>query len=151
LRDAYHLDYQHDLVPDMPIEPGDKTDEPIRTRGWTNWHQVFPARHRVVLSSVRARQALPSQHLDLASMLNIIFSDVRNQCYGESRWSRQIQRRFRNQALNTFFKYGVRASLSLLKSGRIKPPVLHHFPTLRQAETRRWSVVTCSPTPGLAS
>lgn len=24
------------LVPDMPIEPGDKTDEPIRTRGWTH-------------------------------------------------------------------------------------------------------------------
>src|ERR1019366_7675965 len=28
--------WQHEgLVPDMPIEPGEKTDEPIRTRGWT--------------------------------------------------------------------------------------------------------------------
>ena len=31
------------LVPDMPIEPGDKTDEPIRTRGWTHWHHLFGA------------------------------------------------------------------------------------------------------------
>ena len=31
------------LVPDMPIEPGDKTDEPIRTRGWTHWHHLFAA------------------------------------------------------------------------------------------------------------
>src|SRR5262249_46355412 len=29
------------LVPDMFIEPGDKTDEPIRTRGWTHWHHLF--------------------------------------------------------------------------------------------------------------
>lgn len=29
------------LVPDMAIEPGDKTDEPIRTRGWTYWHHLF--------------------------------------------------------------------------------------------------------------
>jgi putative DNA methylase len=31
------------LVPDMPIEPGEKTDEPIRTRGWTYWHHLFTA------------------------------------------------------------------------------------------------------------
>ena len=33
------------LVPDMLIEPGDKTDEPIRTRGWTYWHHLFAPRH----------------------------------------------------------------------------------------------------------
>src|SRR5207249_4701889 len=33
------------LVPDTPIEPGQKTDEPIRTRGWTYWHHLFGARH----------------------------------------------------------------------------------------------------------
>lgn len=32
------------LVPDMEIEPGDKTDEPIRTRGWTYWHHLFSLR-----------------------------------------------------------------------------------------------------------
>ena len=31
------------LVPDMQIEPGEKTDEPIRTRGWTHWHHLFGA------------------------------------------------------------------------------------------------------------
>lgn len=33
------------LVPDMAIEPGNKTDEPIRTRGWTHWHHLFNPRH----------------------------------------------------------------------------------------------------------
>jgi putative DNA methylase len=32
------------LVPDMPIEPGEKTEEPIRTRGWTYWHHLFSPR-----------------------------------------------------------------------------------------------------------
>ena len=32
------------LIPDMAIEPGDKTEEPIRARGWTYWHHLFNAR-----------------------------------------------------------------------------------------------------------
>ena len=32
------------LVPDMEIEPGKKTDDPIRTRGWTCWHHLFNPR-----------------------------------------------------------------------------------------------------------
>lgn len=31
-------------IPSRTIEPGDKTDEPIRTRGWTHWHQLFTPR-----------------------------------------------------------------------------------------------------------
>ncbi len=42
------------LVPDMAIEPGDKTDEPIRTRGWTYWHQLFYA--KAASAAVRAME-----------------------------------------------------------------------------------------------
>ena len=45
------------LVPDMPIEPGDKTDEPIRTRGWTYWLHLFPARHELLSNLVYGGQA----------------------------------------------------------------------------------------------
>src|SRR5207302_2041259 len=38
------------LAPDMPIEPGEKTDEPIRTRGWTHWHHLFAPRQLLVLA-----------------------------------------------------------------------------------------------------
>jgi hypothetical protein len=38
------------LVPDMPIAPGRKTDEPIRTRGWTHWHHMFTPRDLTLLS-----------------------------------------------------------------------------------------------------
>jgi len=31
-------------IPSRKIEPGHKTDEPIRTRGWTHWHHLFNPR-----------------------------------------------------------------------------------------------------------
>ena len=31
-------------VPEVKIEPGEKTDEPIRTRGWTHWSHLFSPR-----------------------------------------------------------------------------------------------------------
>jgi putative DNA methylase len=39
------------LVPDMAIESGDKTDEPIRTRGWMYWHHLFSPRDLLGLST----------------------------------------------------------------------------------------------------
>ena len=47
------------LIPDMEIEPGDKTDEPIRTRGWTYWHQLFGGRS--LLGIVVFRSMIASQ------------------------------------------------------------------------------------------
>ncbi|MFB1488424.1 MULTISPECIES: anti-phage-associated DUF1156 domain-containing protein [unclassified Thiocapsa] len=132
------------LVPDMAIEPGYNTDQPIRERGWTYWHQLFTARHLVVLSLVRTHQALPSQHLDLALMLNISSRMCRINATASQGGAVKYNDVFQNQALNTFFNYGIRGSLSLLKSGRIKPPVLHLGSMLQQAETQRCSVVTCS-------
>src|SRR5262249_9005581 len=41
------------FVPDSRIEPGDKTDELIRTRGWTYWHHLFTPRHLFVGARVR--------------------------------------------------------------------------------------------------
>ena len=32
-------------IPSGRIVTGDKTDEPIRTRGWTHWHHLFTPRH----------------------------------------------------------------------------------------------------------
>jgi adenine-specific DNA methylase len=36
-------------IPSRKIEPGPKTDEPIRTRGWTHWHHLF--NHRQLLTN----------------------------------------------------------------------------------------------------
>jgi adenine-specific DNA methylase len=43
------------LVPDTPIEPGDKTLEAIQTRGWTHWHHLFNPRHLLIGALIRRR------------------------------------------------------------------------------------------------
>lgn len=50
-----HKWQEEGLVPDMAIEPGAKTDEPIRTRGWRYWHQMFNARQIFMLKAIKKK------------------------------------------------------------------------------------------------
>ncbi|NNN15741.1 MAG: DUF1156 domain-containing protein, partial [Acidimicrobiaceae bacterium] len=92
-------------VPDMRIEPGDKTDEPIRTRGWTYWHHLFNPRQLLTA-------ALINQHSD--ARLKFGVAQVLNWNSRLSMWDIHVggggavQKTFINQALNTFYNYGTR-------------------------------------------
>lgn len=113
---------ENGLVPDMAIDPGDKTDEPIRTRGWMYWHQLFNARHLLLFAIIHAKQKqrgyLPHL-LDIASAIN-------RSCR-LSRWDSADRARegvkdvFNNQALNTLLNYGARAHSSLSKFAFLQP------------------------------
>lgn len=96
-------------IPDTRIEPGDKTDEPIRTRGWTHWHHLFNPRQLLVAGLVN-RDSDPRLKLMLAQMLN---SSARLTRWsvgdGEGR-SGGVKQVFDNQALNPLLNYGCRAA-----------------------------------------
>ncbi|MGH8589653.1 MAG: anti-phage-associated DUF1156 domain-containing protein [Gammaproteobacteria bacterium] len=104
---AKHLaEWQEDgWVPDMVIEPGEKTDEPIRTRGWTHWHHLFNPRQLLVAGLV-------NRFSD--ARLKFGLTQVLNWNSRLSRWNNAgggggiVQDTFYNQALNTFFNYGCR-------------------------------------------
>jgi putative DNA methylase len=115
------------LIPDMEIEPGDKTDDPIRTRGWTYWHHLFPPRH-LLLNAFCERHL---RHLNAGTSVGIAISLCRS-LDAESkltRWrsltrtpgttgglSEKIENVFYNQALNCFYNYGVRSAKNVLSS-----------------------------------
>lgn len=96
-------------IPDMRIEPGDKTDEPIRTRGWTHWHHLFNPRQLLIAGLVN-RYSDAKLKLRMAQMLN---SSARLTRWsigdGEGR-SGGVKQVFDNQALNTLLNYGCRAA-----------------------------------------
>ena len=106
---AEHLaDWQvQGWVPEMRIEPGDKTDEPIRTRGWTHWHHLFNPRQLLVAGLVNQFSDARLK-LGLAQMLNN-FSRL-------TRWRPQAGGGggtagvFDNQALNPLLNYACRSS-----------------------------------------
>ena len=118
-------------LPDMRIEPGEKTDEPIRTRGWTYWHHLFPARHLILLGLIRKYGDDSNTLLMLSRILNYagklcIWSTSKP---GTSRpgeggrtggGSDNPVNVFYNQALNTLFNYGCRASQPLMEMFDLK-------------------------------
>ncbi len=100
------------LVADMAIEPGEKTDEPIRTRGWTHWHHMFSPRQLLVAAMVseevrkEAAELQPALCLSLAKMLDWSSKLCR---YGTGAARESITQTFYNQAYNTNYFYGVRS------------------------------------------
>lgn len=102
---------------------GDKTEEPIRTRGWTHWHHLFTPRQLLIhglLASLSVQRQ--DQRLIVAAMLSIgRMSDwnSRLSCWLSSKT--QIaggKNTFLNQALNPLFNYATRP-LRFLESAQI--------------------------------
>ncbi len=94
-------------IPDMRIESGFNTDQPIRERGWTYWHHMFNPRQLLVAGLVNQFSDAKLK-FGLAQVLN-------NNCRS-SRWhpggggGGLTVGIFDNQALNTLFNYGCRGS-----------------------------------------
>jgi putative DNA methylase len=108
---AIHLaDWQaKGWVPDMRIERGDKTDEPIRTRGWTHWHHLFNARQLLVAGLVNRFTGVRLK-LSLAQVLNSSSRLTRWSLGDGDGRTGGVKGTFDNQALNTLFNYGARGS-----------------------------------------
>ncbi|MEI6656480.1 MAG: DNA methylase, partial [Verrucomicrobiota bacterium] len=113
-------------IPDMRIEPGFNTDQPIRERGWTYWHHLFSPRHLLILGLCK-KHATHGEELLLISRILDYTSKL-------CRWSTSKaggsepgsggrtggasdnpSNVFYNQALNTFYNYGCRATFPLAK------------------------------------
>lgn len=106
-------------IPSRRIEPGDKTDEPIRTRGWTHWHHLFNPRQLLVLGlfAERSRALLSTREEQTACLLalgkvadyNSRLSRYRSSAGNEAR----TEGAFYNQALNPLYNYGTRPLLRI--------------------------------------
>ena len=102
------------LVPDMAIEPGYNTTQPIRERGWTYWHHLFNSRQLLLFA--KANEALvqtgePALSLGLASGVNR--SSRLSRWDSADRGREGVKDVFTNQALNTLYNFGARSFLSI--------------------------------------
>jgi putative DNA methylase len=105
----------HGLVPDMPIERGANTTQPIWERGWTHWHHLFSARQLLQLAvlhkEIRASNRIAQVSISFAKIL-----DWTNKLcyYGTGAARESISHLFYNQAFNPFLNYGVRSTREVL-------------------------------------
>jgi putative DNA methylase len=107
-------------VPDMLIEAGMKTDEPIRTRGWTHWHHLFNPRHLVTLGLLKKNISDAFMYVALCSILDFssklsrwttsgarLAKDGTGKQIGGA--SNNTSNVFYNQAFNTLYNWGCRS------------------------------------------
>jgi adenine-specific DNA methylase len=113
------------VLPSMKIEPGDKTNEPIRTRGWVYWHHLFNPRqllvHGLLLEASFSKAA--DNRCRLACLLG-----VGRCCDWNSKLARwdssaaneKVAETFSNQALNPLFNYANKGFSALKSSFMLK-------------------------------
>ena len=98
-------------IPGRAITPGQKTDEPTRTRGWTHWHHLFNPR-QLLLAGAFHQFLGEDPHLATIQRQSLTLTLAR--CLNfNSRLTRWVDNAanekgadtFVNQALNTLFVY----------------------------------------------
>jgi len=127
-------------IPDMKIEAGGKTDEPIRTRGWTYWHHLFTPRQLLIAALVR-KHLTAEMSFGYAQLLN--WNSRLSQWNGaKTRGYGITAQTFYNQALNTLLNYGCRGFSSCESLLNLD---LKSFPIAGSVNTK----VTCDPAANL--
>ncbi len=94
----------------MPTD-GEKTDEPIRTRGWTHWHHLFNPRQLLTNGLLASLNEAEDKTTRAAWMLGV--NRLANWNSRLSRWhTGKVHDKgedvFSNQALNTLYNYSCR-------------------------------------------
>ncbi|MEI7997160.1 MAG: helicase-related protein, partial [Methylococcaceae bacterium] len=99
------------LVPDMLIEPGDKTNEPIRTRGWTHWHHMFAPRDLIFFAAWNKFNK-PSNAIEVCRLID----RTSKLCGWVTTKNREAPSNvFANQAMNTMYDYCNYSALELIR------------------------------------
>lgn len=105
------------VIPSRRIEPGAKTNEPIRTRGWTYWHQLFNPRQLLIngLFNLLSGQQ-PTLLRRIGAQLGVGKCLDRNSrlcLWDSSPANEKVANTFLNQALNCPMNYGSRTVMTL--------------------------------------
>lgn len=98
------------LIPSRRIEPGDKTDEPIRTRGWTYWHHLFNPRQLLAAGLYVEESAKSEEDRGLLLLLlgRLLNWNSRLTVWITGAAQEQGGQVFYNQALNPMLNYSSR-------------------------------------------
>ena len=118
LRERFEEWQAFGYIPSWEIARGAKTDEPIRTRGWTHWHHLFTPRQLLYAGNFSglAERFVGENQSYVILQLGI------GKCIDWNsklcKWtpapaSEKTEQTFLNQALNPLFSYGARGLIAI--------------------------------------
>jgi hypothetical protein len=112
LRERFYEWQEKGYIPSTRIEPGEKTDEPIRTRGWTHWHHLFMPRQLLTLGLFREQTTSFNSKLESVALILELGKLIEGKGVGcrlvawhPNAANEKHSHVFTNQALNTIFSY----------------------------------------------
>lgn len=124
----YFYDWQaKGFIPSRQIEPGEKTIEPIRTRGWTYWHHLYSPRQLLINGLVGQYSEEAVDQIERVTLLLMLFryanwnSKLCQWLPTQSGGSGGGKATYFNNALNTLPSYSCRG-LRGLESSYVKFP-----------------------------
>ena len=112
-------------IPSRAIMPGAKTDELMRTRGWTHWHHLFTPRQLLLHGALAERSEMNADSAVAGAACILGLGRVADWNSKLSRWwtdnaHEKVIQTFSNQALNTLVAFGGRGVRALANSWFIK-------------------------------
>jgi len=116
------------FIPCRKIEPGAKTDEPIRTRGWTHWHHLYNPRQMLTIGLFQELAAETAKTQNVGAALVLGIGRLADWCSRLSRWNPHAanekgEQAYFNQALNPLVTYATRTHAALKTTWPLTFPV----------------------------
>jgi adenine-specific DNA methylase len=128
LKERFHYWQAKGFIPCQKIEMGAKTDEPIRTRGWTHWHHLYNPRQLLTIGLFQelAARTVKTQPVSAALLLGI--GRMADWYSRLSKWdpsaaNEKSSPSFYNQALNPLVTYACRTNSTLQTTWILSLPV----------------------------
>jgi len=114
-------------LPCRRIEPGAKTTEPIRTRGWTHWHHLFTPRQllfhgQLLLTSDRLNLPQAQRATAMLGVGRLADWDAKLSRWDTGVGKELVNQAFANQALNTLSNFACKTVLSSSNAWSIRVP-----------------------------
>jgi len=103
-------------LPSAKIESGYNTDQPIREKGWTYWHQLFNPRQLLVCGLLSKAISEMAQTTDEIAIGTLSLNNTINRYAKLAIWDKNGEKSeqvFSNQSLNTLYNYACRTTFSL--------------------------------------
>ncbi|MGZ8907762.1 MAG: anti-phage-associated DUF1156 domain-containing protein, partial [Methylobacter sp.] len=112
LKERFNDWQKNGYIPSRKIERGgDKTEEPIRTRGWSHWHHLYTPRQLLLAGLLQELSMHDDQYKTVASYLGIAkIADWNSRLCAWMPHAGNLKgnQTFVNQALNTLYNFSVR-------------------------------------------
>ena len=139
----YFKEWQEEgYIPSDKIIHGEKTDELLRTRGWTHWHHLFNPR-QLLLNGLLNKYSFTLARNTNEQIVGLL--GVNKCCDFNSKLSAwqsdggTVRNTFSEKALNTLFNYGVRSSINIKSSFlfSLKNSFFHPNSTIKLSDARQ--------------